>query len=221
MASEEYKAKLKEMFEPCMSRPDLAGKIEIVSLEWLLEMANPDPSDDCDLGADKPGIVSWSDLAKDLKKRGLREPLVIAVGLATGRARLEAGNHRVRLFLEQGFLHAPAVCWVGATHIGFEGNGRHDGRLVKFWPQAKPLVALGPYDERYFERPSDLLPSVPVWFPEQGRSAARVARASLSKGPVLPERKTRASKNDPALAKASATSAGQEPLTPLGDSEAR
>lgn len=203
MASEEYKAKLKEMFEPCMARQDLAGKIEIVSLEWLLEMANPDPSDTTDLGAERPGmVVSMADLAKDLKKRGLREPMVIAVGVSTGRARLEAGNHRIRVLMEQGFLHAPAVCWVGASHIGFEGNGRHEGRVVKFWPQAKPLVALGPYDERYFERPSDLLPSTPVWSWDEGRSRAPRATAA-TKAPAAPaaERKPRAPKADAAASK--------------------
>lgn len=204
MASDEYKAKLKEMFEPCMARQDLAGKIEIVSLEWLWEMSNPDPSETTDLGAEKPGVVSMSDLSKDLKKRGLREPMVIAVGVSTGRARLEAGNHRIRILMEQGFLHAPAVCWVGASHIGFENNGRHDGRVVRFWPQAKPLVAIGAYDERYFERPSDLLPSAPVWSWDEGRSGTRAPRASAAAAKAaaaVPERKPRAPKAEASGAK--------------------
>lgn len=189
MSSEEYKAKLREMFEPCLSRPDLKDNMEIVSLEWLLEMANPDPSDTTDLGADKPGsLVSMADLGKDLKRRGLREPLVVAVGLSTGRARLEAGNHRVRVLLDMGFLHAPAVCWVGASHVGFDGNGPHQGREVRFWPQARPLVALGPYDERYFMRPSLILPSAPLWSLD---AAARPVKSKAVEQKNL-ERKTRA-----------------------------
>lgn len=226
MASDEYKAKLKEMFEPCMARQDLAGKIEIVSLEWLLEMANPDPSETTDLGAERPGVVvSMADLAKDLKKRGLREPLVIAVGVSSGRARLEAGNHRIRVLMEQGFLHAPAVCWVGASHIGFEGNGAHDGRAVRFWPQAKPLVALGAYDERYFERPSDLLPSAPVWSGDEGRPGTRAPRASSSAAaaaaakPGATERKPRAPKAEAAGAKAAAPLGARLELEQGGDGE--
>lgn len=192
MFNEEYKTKLREMFEPCLARADLKDQTEIVSLEWLMEMANPQPSETTNLGADKPGsIVSLADLAKDMKKRGLREPLVIAVGLGSGRARLEAGNHRVKILMEMGFLHAPAVCWVGASHVGFEGNGLHSGREVRFWPQAKPLVALGVYDERYFVKPSLILPSAPIWSLDESR-ATRNRAPSPVKSPV--ERKPRASR---------------------------
>ena len=181
MSIEEYKNKLKEIFEPCLSRADLKEEIEVVSLEWLLEMSNPHPSENTDLGSDKPGaIVSMVELSKDIKKRGLKEPLVIAVGLTTGRARLEAGNHRVRILLEMGLLHAPAVCWVGSSHIGFEDNGRHAGREVKFWPQARPLVALGPYDERYFEKPSAVLPSAPIFSMDEIAKPVRTRSSSAS-----------------------------------------
>jgi hypothetical protein len=192
MFNEEYKNKLREMFEPCLTRADLKDQTEIVSLEWLMEMANPNPSETTNLGADKPGsVVSLADLGKDMKKRGLREPLVIAVGLSSGRARLEAGNHRVKVLLEMGFLHAPAVCWVGASHVGFEGNGIHSGREVRFWPQAKPLVALGVYDERYFVKPSLILPSAPIWSLDDGRATrSRVPAAVKSAA----ERKPRGSK---------------------------
>lgn len=164
MSKDEYTVKLKALCAPCLGRADLAGKVEIVSLEWLIEMSDPSPSDEVDLGADKAGsMVSSQDLARDVKKRGLLEPLVVAVGMSTGRARLEGGNHRVRILLEMGMLHAPAVCWVGASHVGFEANGTHQGRAVKLWPDFRPLVAMGRYDERHFERPSAVLPSAPVW----------------------------------------------------------
>lgn len=191
MSSEEYKEKMREMFEPCMSRADLKDHIEIVSLEWLLEMSNPEPSEMVSLGADRPGQeVAMADFAKDIKRRRLQEPLVVTVGMATGRARLEAGNHRARILLDLGFLHAPAVCWVGASHVGFEENGQHQGREVKFWPQAKPLVAFGVYDERYFEKPSSILPSAPVLgLAEQQRPARSKAPPPA---PKPPERKARA-----------------------------
>lgn len=164
MSKDEYTVKLKALCAPCLGRVDLAGKVEIVSLEWLIEMSDPSPSDEVDLGADKAGsIVSAQELARDIKKRGLLEPLVVAVGMSTGRARLEGGNHRVRILLEMGLLHAPAVCWVGASHVGFDANGTHQGRVVKLWPDFRPLVAMGRYDERHFERPSSVLPSAPVW----------------------------------------------------------
>lgn len=192
MFNEEYKIKLREMFEPCLARADLKDQTEIVSLEWLMEMANPQPSETTNLGTDKPGsVVSLADLGKDMKKRGLREPLVIAVGLGTGRARLEAGNHRVKVLFEMGFLHAPAVCWVGASHVGFEGNGLHSGREVRFWPQAKPLVALGVYDERYFVKPSLILPSAPIWSLDDSK-VPRSRAPSPVKSPV--ERKPRSSR---------------------------
>lgn len=180
MSSEEYKAKLREMYEPCLARADLKDFTEVVSLEWLLEMANPEPTETTDLGVEKPGIlVGMAELAKDLKKRGLREPLVVGVGLGSGRARLEAGNHRVRVLLEMGFLHAPAVCWVGQSHVGFEGNGLHQGRSVKFWPQSKPMIALGPYDERYFEKPSALLPCAPIFSLDSASRGAKPRSASI------------------------------------------
>lgn len=207
MSSEEYKEKMREMFEPCMSRADLREHIEIVSLEWLLEMSNPEPSEMVSLGADKQGQeVSMADLAKDIKRRKLQEPLVITVGMATGRARLEAGNHRAEILLDMGFLHAPAVCWVGASHVGFEENGSHQGREVRFWPQAKPLVAFGVYDERYFEKPSAILPSAPVLgMAEQQRPARSKAQAPA---PKPPERKVRAPR--PAAVEAPAAKPAKE-----------
>jgi hypothetical protein len=194
VSSEQYREKLREMFEPCMSRADLRSHIEIVSIEWLLEMSNPDPSETFELGEGREGkVVGMSDLSKDLRKRGLQEPLVVAVGMSSGRARLEGGNHRARVLLEMGFLHAPTVCWVGASHVGFESNGLHQGREVKFWPEAKPLVAMGSYDERYFERPGAILPSAPVWsLEEPTRSRAKAAPAPVAIKPT--ERKPRATR---------------------------
>lgn len=197
MISEDYKAKMKTMFKPCLSRADLGGKIEIVSLEWLLEMSNPTPSDMVDLGHDRPGqCVDMAELSRDLNRRGLLEPLVVAVGVSTGRARLEAGNHRIGILLDMGFLHGPAVCWVGASHVGFEGNGSHQGRAVKFWPGAKPLVAMGAYDERYFERPSALLPSAPVLVFGEAQ-AARAPRVASK--PIVAERKPRTPRGSKAV----------------------
>lgn len=193
MSTEAYREKLREMFEPCMTRADLRAHIEIVSLEWLLEMSNPEPSDQFELGESRGGqMVGMQELAKDLRRRKLLEPMVVAVGMGTGRARLEGGNHRARILLEMGFLHAPAVCWVGASHVGFEHNGSHQGREVKFWPEAKPLVAMGAYDERYFERPSLILPSAPVWSLEEP-SRSRSKPAPAQQAPAKPaERKARA-----------------------------
>lgn len=196
-----YVENIKKVYGYCMGLNDLGPKMELVSLEWLLEMANPDPTEWTALDANHPTErVSVADLAKDLKKRGLREPLLIGVGLTTGRARLEAGNHRIRCLLDMGFLHAPACCWVGASHVGFVGNGTHEGRSVRFWPEAKTLVSLGPYDERFFERPSLILPSAPVWDAQEPKRdrAPRASRAKAEEPAVAPAarapRKARAKK---------------------------
>lgn len=181
MSRDEYTAKLKALCAPCLAREDLAGKVEIVSLEWLMEMSDPAPSEQLDLGADKAGSVGSSqDLARDVKKRGLLEPLVVAVGMSTGRARLEGGNHRARILMEMGMLHAPAVCWVGASHVGFEANGAHQGRPVRLWPDFRPLVAMGRYDERHFERPSAVLPSAPVWNFDEAKAVRAKAQGKPS-----------------------------------------
>lgn len=202
MANEEYKAKLRALFAPCMAREDLAGKIEVVSLEWLMEMSDPEPSESLDLGADKAGtLVGLAELAKDIKRRGLLEPMVVAVGVSTGRARLEGGNHRTRVLLDMGVLHAPAVCWVGASHVGFESNGSHQGRIAKLWPDFRPLVTMGRYDERHFERPSAVLPQAPVWSFED----TRPVRVKTQPQPVPAERPVRT----PRKAKAGSEGAGE------------
>lgn len=209
MSKEEYVSKLKALCAPCLAREDLAGKVEIVSLEWLMEMADPSPSDEVDLGADRAGsLVTAQELARDIKKRGLLEPLVVAVGMSTGRARLEGGNHRARILMEMGMLHAPAVCWVGASHVGFEANGPHQGRAVKLWPDFRPLVAMGRYDERHFERPSAVLPSAPVWNFDDSKSA----RAKTPAKPALPAQPR-------AARKPKAASAAEAPAAPASGAE--
>lgn len=175
---EAYAKKLMEIFAPCMAREEWKERLEMVSLEWLLEMANPEPSDTAPLESGRENErVSMADLVKDIKKRGLKEPLIIGVGIKTGRARLEAGNHRVRALMELGVLHAPATCWVGASHVGFEGNGAHEGRAIRLWETAAATsMAVGAYDERRFAKPSLTLPSCPVlmgWEAWLGKSAGK------------------------------------------------
>ncbi len=168
-AWKKYAQELMTWYGPALQNEKWGHLVSLVSLEWLLSCANPHPSETTDLGIerkDKEGnliMATMPQLLGDLKRKGMQEPLIVQYGFVTKRARLEAGNHRVRLLLENGLLHAPVLLYMHSSHIGNPGNGSHEGVEVKAYPWVQnETINVGPYVESKFVNIKNVLPSAPI-----------------------------------------------------------
>lgn len=152
--------RLQKLFSNTFKHAILGDKAQWVSLEWLLEIANPAPNEQVKL-LDQ-SIISSEDLWKDIEKKGMRDPFIIACGSIDGRVRLETGNHRIQLLLSKGILHAPAVALLTEIAWVDKDNGSHEGKQLKLWA-TQPVAPLGVYAERLYMKPSLLIPSCPAF----------------------------------------------------------
>jgi hypothetical protein len=172
--------RLQRLFARAFKHPILGGKAQWVSLEWLLEIANPDPA---------AGEESDEEMWKEMEKKGLREPLIIACGSVEGRARLETGAREIRVLLAKGVLHAPAVALLAENAWVDKGNGEHEGKLLRLWASA-PEAPLGIYAERVYLPPSELIPSCPAYdqkgFAEERSAPKKEVKKEVKKAPSKP-----------------------------------
>ena len=101
------------------------GLIEMVSTKWLAAISCPSVSWSTDLGDRSGRRVVASTLWEHMQENGMRDPFVIAVNLQERTCRLELGNHRIRLFAEQGVTEVPAVALVSDSGAFCPENGAH------------------------------------------------------------------------------------------------
>lgn len=71
------------------------GKIELIPTDWVWKYYGPDVSPDADLMDGT--VVTLDELWENILEVGLCNPLIMRVGLANKKFRLEAGNHRIQL----------------------------------------------------------------------------------------------------------------------------
>jgi hypothetical protein len=150
MASEIQKA----LFARTLSHPVLKPHICWGDADFLLSIAEPYPSATTDLGfwgADEASQrVGVGDLFDHMLTYGMRDPLIVSIGLETGRIRLETGNHRIRAFLASQIKWVPVVGFISSSHIIHEGNGRHEGLPVDLHQFEQERLLMGPYLERRY-----------------------------------------------------------------------
>lgn len=208
--------RLQKLFARAFKHPILGGKAQWVSIEWLLEIANPNPAS---------GAESDEEIWKEMERKGLRDPFIIACGSVEGRARLETGSREIRALLAKGVLHAPAVALLAENAWVDKGNGEHEGKSLKLWASA-PEAPLGIYAERLYLPPSELIPSCPA-FDQKGFAEERpAAKKEVKKAPVKPApkeapkpRRSRSEKTEPSSAGAAPAAAADDgdPLAFLGE----
>lgn len=166
-------ARLKSLFSRTFEHPGLKGKMDLVSLEWMLEMGGSEAVD-----ASVPNSMP-NDLWESLLRDGMRDPIIIGVGRVSRRSRLESGERKARLLLENGVLFAPASCYIGDEAITRRENGIHEGRATALWlPETPPM---GAYPEKFFARPTETIPSAPA-FAFEGWGKARRASGAAPQG---------------------------------------
>jgi hypothetical protein len=133
-----------QLFTRTLDHPELGHIITWLPTAWLLARANPNPlSYTNTAGAD--GLpdrnVDMRALFQNLLEQGMRDPLLVGIGLNNGYVRLETGNQRIRCFSEHGVDFVPAVGFVNDTAVTYEANGLHQGLPLDHGVDAAYLVA--------------------------------------------------------------------------------
>jgi len=80
-----------------------------------------------DIGDGTIAQVSLDDVWNGIKDRGMRDPLIIAIGLSpqSSTIRLESGNHRIFPAERDGLTHLPVIGIASSHPILNAGNGDH------------------------------------------------------------------------------------------------
>lgn len=141
----------------------LNNLVEMVPTAWLSAIACPNPSFSTDLG-DKSGLLVALDTLWDhMAHNGMRDPFIITAGAFNRTCRLEAGNHRIKLFEAHGVTHVPAVALIGESCIYNIGNGTHAYCRDLLIP---PITqSLTPYPEWRYDAPSRVFKDLPQVLP--------------------------------------------------------
>lgn len=107
----------------------LAGHVEEVSTEWVYQYWGSDVSPHIEYedgtGSFLPGL--WDRIVEE----GLKNPLIIRVGIESQTMRLEAGNHRIQVLREHGVEKVPVTIEIKA-HCGPEAANPHTDATTVF-----------------------------------------------------------------------------------------
>ena len=63
----------------------------------------------------------YQELKESIKKEGIKEPLVMVIGLYDGKAWLKNGHHRLRIAEETGIENVP-ICFIVRADTGNRGK---------------------------------------------------------------------------------------------------
>ena len=135
-----------------------AGLVEMLPTAWVKALANPAPSETTDITPGSSTLVGMEELWQHLQDHGMNDPFILSAGRVDGLARLEAGNHRINLFSENGIDYVPATVLVGDLAVLFDGNGAHSFKRELIIPAQTHKNA--PYDERLYMAPSDVFAEI-------------------------------------------------------------
>ena len=117
-------------------------------------MANPEPGQTTDIFTGSPERVTLDELWDNMKDNGMRDPFILTAGRYTRECRLEAGNHRIKVFADRHVEFVPATVLVNDDAMISRGNGYH--KYVRDLLLPNQNVDLRPYDERVYMQPSDV-----------------------------------------------------------------
>jgi len=70
----------------------------------------------------------YGELWNDLTENGMKTPLIVTIGINTDMARLDSGNHRIRLFKLHGIDKVPCKVEVVKNQVKRTENGLHKGK---------------------------------------------------------------------------------------------
>lgn len=88
--------------------------IQSLPVPMIAQWRSPTPSPNNDL-----------ELIEDILANGIKEPIIIGVGVWSRRVRLDTGNHRIYLAPRLGITQLPCICRVWNYCTFTNGNGDH------------------------------------------------------------------------------------------------
>ena len=94
----------------------LQGKVSLMPTEWVWQYRVQDVSEYTNLD-DTNKMVNLEELWSDIKRNGLKDPLIIRVGVKNKKIRLESGNHRIQVLK----IHGIELCPVTIQIVDFCG----------------------------------------------------------------------------------------------------
>ena len=86
---------------------NLVGAVELVPTAWVARYRGHDVSKTTNL--QDGSIVNLDQLWQNILKEGLHDPLIMRYGTKTKTCRLEAGNHRIEVFLQHNITEIPVT----------------------------------------------------------------------------------------------------------------
>ena len=114
--------------------------VQNMPIKLIAPWRNPTPSPNNDL-----------ELSMDINANGIKEPVIIGVGVFSRQIRLETGNHRIYLCPRMGMTHLPCIARVWNYCAFNNGNGDHAFNCPEITVKKQWL------EEEYYAKPSDVL----------------------------------------------------------------
>jgi hypothetical protein len=134
------------------------GLVEMLPTYWVLMLSNPKSGNQTDLTPGGSKLVGLSELWQNMIQEGMRDPFILTAGRHSRDSRLEAGNHRIKLFYDNNVPFVPATVLVGDQAKQHKGNGDHSFYRELLLPVQNHSNA--PYDERNYQKPSSVFKEI-------------------------------------------------------------
>lgn len=91
------------------------------------------------------------ELMEDIMQNGIKDPIVLGIGVWSRRIRLDTGNHRIYIAPKLGISHLPVIARVHNYCTFMPENGDHSFECPYITPKKEWL------DKEYYAKPSDVL----------------------------------------------------------------
>jgi len=91
------------------------------------------------------------ELMEDIMQNGIKDPIVLGIGVWSRRIRLDTGNHRIYIAPKLGISHLPVIARVHNYCTFMPENGDHSFECPFITPKKEWL------DKEYYAKPSDVL----------------------------------------------------------------
>lgn len=123
----------------------LRGHVEEVPTEWVYQYWGSDVTTNTSYKEQDESSLPW--LWERITEEGLKDPLVIRVGIESKTMRLETGNHRIQILREYGVEKVPVTIEIKA-HCGPEAANPHTD-ATKVFPLPPEGILVTSLEQEY------------------------------------------------------------------------
>ena len=114
--------------------------IQMMPIQMILPWASKSPSPNDDLA-----------LMEDIMQNGVKDPVILGVGVYSRKVRLDTGNHKVYLAPRLGMTHLPVVARVSNYCVFLPHNGDHSYDCP-FITKSRQWI-----EEEYYCKPNEII----------------------------------------------------------------